>query len=139
MRNLGVRLIFYGIDGVGVFRITPGGVFTLIYSTTLQNESTNGYNPAVGLVQASSGNLYGVNQNGGIYGMGTVFDVSLGGTFNKIYDLKNPDAAGGGPITTLIQASDGDLWGTGLLCLRSRLAAPRLWSRSADSRPASSD
>ena len=101
-------------DGT-VFRFTPGGVFTVLYSFSSAAGAPllNGHSPQVRLVQASNGKLYGNTNRGGVYGWGSVFEVDLAGNFRVVYNLNNPDKAGGGPITSLLQASDGNLWGTG--------------------------
>ena len=97
-----------------VFRITPGGVYTVLYSFSSAAGAPllNGHSPRVGLVQASNGKLYGATTRGGDYGWGTIFEVDLAGNCRVVYHLNNPNAKGGGPTTTLIQASDGNLWGT---------------------------
>ena len=116
---------FYGNTGGGgptpnssgtVYRITPGGVYTVLYSFELQSGNlphSNGTAPQVPLVQGSNGKLYGNTNRGGINGWGTIFEVDLAGNFRVVYNLNNPDVKGGGPITTLLQASDGNFWGTG--------------------------
>ncbi len=97
-----------------VFRITPGGVYTVLYSFSSAAGAPllNGISPRVGLVRASNGKLYGATTREGVYGFGTIFEVDLAGNFRVVYNLNNPNKAGGGPVTTLIQASDGNLWGT---------------------------
>ena len=45
-----------------------------------------------------------------MYGYGTVFEVGLDGTFRKLVDLNKPATLGG--VFILLQASDGNLWGT---------------------------
>jgi len=98
-----------------VFRIAPGGVYTVLYSFSSAAGAPllDGHSPRVGLVQASDGKLYGTTTRGGVYGWGTIFEVDLVGNFRVVYNLNNPVKAGGGPATKLIQASDGNLWGTG--------------------------
>jgi uncharacterized protein (TIGR03437 family) len=98
-----------------VFRITPGGVYTVLYSFSSAAGAPllNGISPRVGLVQASNGKLYGVTTREGVYGWGTIFEVDLAGNFRVVYNLNNPNNKGGGPTTALWQASDGNLWGTG--------------------------
>jgi uncharacterized protein (TIGR03437 family) len=114
---------FYGITLGGgptanssgtVYRITPGGVYTVLYSFSSAAGAPllNGHSPRVGLVQASNGKLYGATTRGGVYDWGTIFEVDLAGNFRVVYNLNNPGKAGGGPTTTLLQASDGNLWGT---------------------------
>ena len=113
---------FYGVASGGgananssgtVFRMTPGGVYTVLYSFDLQSSGlahSNGTEPDWRLVQASNGKLYGSTNRGGANGFGIVFEVGLDGTFRKVVDLNRPSSVGG--LFTLIQASDGNLWGT---------------------------
>jgi uncharacterized repeat protein (TIGR03803 family) len=70
-----------GGSGEGtVFRLTPSGNETVLYSFTGMNG--DGTNPAGGLVTDSTGNLYGVTNSGGAAGAGIVFrlepDFSFG-------------------------------------------------------------
>jgi uncharacterized repeat protein (TIGR03803 family) len=98
-----------GIYGEGaVFRITPNGAITTLYSFTGGNDGRNSY---AGLIQASDGWLYGTTQYGGSYGEGTVFRISTGGTLTTLYSFTGA-ADGGNPAAGLIQASDGGLYGT---------------------------
>jgi uncharacterized repeat protein (TIGR03803 family) len=65
-----------GAAGAGsIFKITPAGVFTLLYSFTgNQTNSTDGANPWAGVVQGSDGGLYGTTTaGGGSNNAGTVF------------------------------------------------------------------
>ena len=101
-----------------LFRFTPStGTLTLLYNF---DDGANGGWPTGGLVQGTDGNLYGTTFVGGanainqMYG-GTVFKFSLAtGTLTTLYSFTaNPsNTDGGGPAATLIQASDGVLYGT---------------------------
>jgi uncharacterized repeat protein (TIGR03803 family) len=53
--------------------MSPSGVLT----TLIQFAGFNGANPAAALVQATDGNFYGTTLNGGVYGDGTVFRLSI--------------------------------------------------------------
>ncbi|MGH8202257.1 MAG: beta strand repeat-containing protein [Steroidobacteraceae bacterium] len=73
---------FYGTTNQGgasgdgtVFKVTPTGVETVIYS--FAGGATDGANPSAGLIQGSDGNLYGTTSAGGPNGYGTVFEVRL--------------------------------------------------------------
>jgi uncharacterized repeat protein (TIGR03803 family) len=73
--------------------------------------STDGSSPLGGLVQATDGNLYGVAFGGGLYGDGTIFEIST--TAPGITILHNfSGSEGANPVATLIQATDGNLYGT---------------------------
>jgi uncharacterized repeat protein (TIGR03803 family) len=47
-----------------IFKITPGGTFTTLYSFCSQAECADGYYPGTRLVQAADGDLYGTTQAG---------------------------------------------------------------------------
>ncbi len=74
-----------GANGGGtVFRITPSGTLTTLYSFCSQSGCTDGAGPYAGLVQATNGDLYGTTWYGGAKGDGTVFSLSVGlGPFVK--------------------------------------------------------
>jgi uncharacterized repeat protein (TIGR03803 family) len=90
-----------------VFQITPAGAFTTLYSFT---GGADGAEPWGGLVQASNGNLYGNTQQGGTYGYGTVFQVSLTGSYTTVAELDGYQ--GSTPEGNLVQGPDGNLYGT---------------------------
>lgn len=102
-----------GTHGAGtVFRITLSGTLATLHSFN----GTEGAAPSSTLVQGSDGNFYGVAENGGIHRgctfgrCGTVFEVTPGGVLTKLYDFDSTD--GDDPIGGLIQATDGNLYGT---------------------------
>jgi uncharacterized repeat protein (TIGR03803 family) len=56
-------------DGCGtIFRITPGGTLTTLYSFCSQSGCTDGEQPHAGLIQATNGDLYGTTVWGGANG-----------------------------------------------------------------------
>ncbi|MFY0675316.1 MAG: T9SS type A sorting domain-containing protein [Bacteroidia bacterium] len=71
----------------------------------------NGENPVHGLVLAPNGNLYGLTENGGKYGSGTVFKYES--SSNKITKIHNFNKGEGGhsPGRGLVQAQNGKLYG----------------------------
>jgi len=118
---LGGNSLYQG-DGCGtIFTVTPGGALTTLYSFCAQNGEPDGDGPT-GLIQAADGYFYGTTENGGspcyVYdhsGCGTVFKMTPNGTKMTIYSfctqsLNCPD--GYYPNAGLIQATDGDLYGT---------------------------
>jgi uncharacterized repeat protein (TIGR03803 family) len=93
-----------------VFKITPSGTLTTLYSFCSQSGCTDGNQPYAGLVQATGGNFYGTTRAGGAQHVGTVFKITPSGTLTTLHDFhrligENPDAA-------LVQATDGNLYGT---------------------------
>jgi uncharacterized repeat protein (TIGR03803 family) len=68
-----------------VFKLTPKGVLTTIYSFCPQNYCPDGEYPAGSLVQGPDGNFYGTTIGGGLYKEGTIFRVSSQGVFKLLY------------------------------------------------------
>jgi uncharacterized repeat protein (TIGR03803 family) len=107
------------VDGCGtVFELTPKGVLTAYYSFCTKPNCPDGYAPYAGLTQGTDGNFYGATTEGGIgengYGFGTIFKITPGGHFTTLYNFcSQPNCADGTqPFATLIQAADGDFYGT---------------------------
>ncbi|MGC1945398.1 MAG: choice-of-anchor tandem repeat GloVer-containing protein, partial [Candidatus Acidiferrales bacterium] len=100
------------------FKITPSGVFTSLYSFCTQDNCTDGSHPYYdSLVQATDGNLYGTTWLGGAgggnrcsNGCGTIFRIGLDGRFTTVHGFNFDD--GQLPYAGMIQASDGNLYGT---------------------------
>ena len=84
---------------------------TFNFRTVAQFDDTDGYAPLAGLAQATDGNLYGTTEAGGVINQGTFFRLTPTGTLTKLRSFcycsegENPQAA-------LIQATDGNLYGT---------------------------
>lgn len=102
---------FGGENGVGtIFRCTTNGTLTTIYSfNTAVN--ANGYYPQAGLVQDSSGFLYGAAQLSGASGShGTIFRATTNGGVTTLVTFWGTNGAG--PICDLTIGNDGALYGT---------------------------
>jgi uncharacterized repeat protein (TIGR03803 family) len=98
-----------------VFRMTPSGALTTLYSFCSQTNCTDGEYPSGPLVQAANGNLYGTTELGGANGKGTIFEITTGGTFTTIYSFCSQSGCTDGtdPQGALVQAEqNGDLYGT---------------------------
>ncbi len=113
---------FYATTNVGgangdadgtVFEITPAGQLTTLYAFC-QTDCTDGAEPQAGLVQATNGNLYGTTQFGGTNFNGTVFEITLAGQLSTLYSFCSQANCSDGvsPFAGLIQATDGNLYGT---------------------------
>ncbi len=106
---------FGGASGAGaVFKITPSGTLTTLYSFCSQSACTDGQYTYAGLVQAANGDLYGTTPFGGASGAGTVFRITLGGTLTTLYSFCSQSGCADGyePIAGLVQAANGELYGT---------------------------
>jgi len=106
---------FYGTTMVGgtgnygtVFKITSSGTLTTLHSF---GGATDGSTPVAGLFLGTGNNFYGVAELGGTAGYGTVYEVTGSGSTNVIHTFTGGND-GGMPIGGLIQATDGNLYGT---------------------------
>jgi uncharacterized repeat protein (TIGR03803 family) len=96
--------------GGTVFEVTPGGVETILHSF---GHGTDGRYPYCGLVRDSSGNLYGTTLDGGTAGLGTVFELTAGGTESILHSFTGTGGNdGANPYSTLVRDSSGNLYGT---------------------------
>jgi uncharacterized repeat protein (TIGR03803 family) len=98
-----------------VFKITPGGAFTTLYTFCSQTGCPDGVSPQAGLVQAANGDLYGTTTFGGANGQGgTIFKITPSGTLTTLYSFCSQAGCldGSGSYAPLVQARNGDLYGT---------------------------
>jgi mannan endo-1,4-beta-mannosidase len=97
-----------GTNGSGtVFRMTPNGAVSGVYSFT---GGSDGGNPYTALVQGTDGSLRGVTYFGGAYSYGTVFKVSTNGAFNVLHPFTG-GADGAYSDAALVQGADGNFYG----------------------------
>ena len=109
---------FYGTTSAGgahsqgtVFKVTPGGTLTTLYSFCAQSGCTDGYGPHAGLVQATNGHFYGTTVGGGVFGGGTVFEITPSGTLTRLHSFDDVDGPRF-PYAGLVQGTDGNFYGT---------------------------
>jgi uncharacterized repeat protein (TIGR03803 family) len=92
--------------------VSPAQTFN--FRTVHQFGNGEGGFPAAGLVQATDGNLYGTTEGGGAQMEGTVFKIAPSGALTTLHSFcANPRCPDGeNPQAPLIQAIDGNLYGT---------------------------
>jgi uncharacterized repeat protein (TIGR03803 family) len=90
-----------------IFRLSLGTVTTL----HAFNAGPDGAHPGAALLQAADGNFYGTTQYGGTYDHGTIFRVTPAGATSVVYTFAG-GFDGGHPVASLIEGSDGNLYGT---------------------------
>jgi uncharacterized repeat protein (TIGR03803 family) len=99
-----------------VFRITPKGVVTTLYSFCADGQycHTDGSSPFAGLILGSDGNFYGAASSQGEHAAGTLFKITPQGQFNVLYNFCSASNCSDGsmPLSTVIQGTDGALYGT---------------------------
>jgi uncharacterized repeat protein (TIGR03803 family) len=112
---------FYGTALTGglanegtIFKATPDGTLTVLYSFCSQSNCADGSTPNAGMILGTDGNFYGTTIFGGASNGGTIFQITPGGTFKTLYSFcSQADCADGETsYSTLIQATDGDFYGT---------------------------
>jgi uncharacterized repeat protein (TIGR03803 family) len=106
-----------------VFKITPSGTLTTLYSFCAQiTYCPDGGYPVAGLVLGSDGNFYGTTpaggtDNEGICGTmrcGTIFKITPDGVLATLYSFCSQTNCSDGavPMAGLIEGSDGNFYGT---------------------------
>jgi uncharacterized repeat protein (TIGR03803 family) len=97
-----------------VFKITPGGTLTTLHAFA---NGADGSGPMPGLALGTDGHFYGVNSNGGNFGVcfglgcGVAFKITSGGTITTLLEFDR-GTEGGNAVSTLIQATNGNFYGT---------------------------
>jgi len=114
---------FYGTTEQGganrwgtVFRMTPAGELSDIYSFCAQPNCTDGRYPSFGPILGSDGNLYGVTPFGGSsINAGTFYKMTIDGEITTLVTFCPAlPCVGGTSPNGVIQASNGNFYGTTL-------------------------
>jgi uncharacterized repeat protein (TIGR03803 family) len=101
-----------GADSAGnLFSMTNNGTVTSLYSFT---GGSDGAEPVGSLILASDGNFYGTALEGGSDTNGTVYRMTPSGAETTLYQFTG-GSDGGEPYAPLIQARDGNFYGTTLI------------------------
>jgi len=106
----------WGTGGGVLFKYDPSATFSKRITVLHKFADTmpgavNGNGIAGSLIQAANGNLYGMTIKGGTDNAGTIFEYDIvTDTLKKLYDFDST-AEGYGPLGSLMQASNGLLYG----------------------------
>ena len=92
-----------------VYKVTPSGVTTDLYSFCQQAGCADGTYPRGNLALGIDGNLYGTTVNGGTHGKGTVFKITPDGAYTVLHSFNSWD--GSNPGAGLVLGSDGNFYG----------------------------
>jgi uncharacterized repeat protein (TIGR03803 family) len=110
-----------GANGEGtVYKLTPSGTLTTIYSFCSLANCADGAEPETPLVLGTDGNFYGTTVSGGTgttycgLGCGTVFMLTPNGLLTTLHDFcsEAPCDDGSQPAAGLVQGADGNFYGT---------------------------
>jgi uncharacterized repeat protein (TIGR03803 family) len=93
------------------FKISPDGALTTLHSFCEESGCRDGEHPYAGLVAATNLDGYGTTTGGGATGHGTVFRITGTGALTTFYSFTG-GADGGDPVAGLVQATNGDFYGT---------------------------
>jgi len=112
--TLGVDGNFYGTTQLGgnigqnggaVFKITPKGKITLLYSFV------NTYEPLAGVTQGLDGKFYGTTSENGTYSNGTIFQLTTAGKIAYLHNFNYAVDDVAYPFNPLTLGTDGNLYG----------------------------
>jgi uncharacterized repeat protein (TIGR03803 family) len=90
--------------------ITKIGIDGSNFERVLSFDSINGKGPGGSLLKASNGKLYGMTSQGGLNNVGTLFEYDITTRQHKVL-IHCSDLLGKFPFGTLIQATNGKLYG----------------------------
>ena len=97
-----------GKFGAGaVFKMTPSGAVTILYSFTGGNDGQNPYAPPI---EGADGKFYGTTYIGGLDKDGTVYWMTSAGKLTTCVSFTGSD--GYKPYSPLAQGTDGNFYGT---------------------------
>jgi uncharacterized repeat protein (TIGR03803 family) len=113
----GTTLLGGANSGGNIFKMTPSGNVTNLYSFCSQQFCTDGSSPYAGLTLGNDGNFYGTVTLGGgppEYDAGVVFKITPSGAYSVLYQFCQQSGCADGfdPVTPLTLASDGNFYGT---------------------------
>lgn len=104
---------FGGVHNAGtVFKITPSGKVTTIYSFCSQTGCTDGNVPNDSLMQTVDGNFFGTTYEGGVSNNGTIFELTPEGVLTTLHSFCTSSCSDGVfPYAGLTLAPDGEFYG----------------------------
>ena len=106
-----------GTNGQGsIYRLTPAGVLTILYSFSPLTNNQDGAGPG-NLIRGHDGNFYGTTIYGGPQHTGTFFRITPAGAFTVLHSFDgidgNDDNVEGDETAVMTVGSDGNFYGTG--------------------------
>jgi uncharacterized repeat protein (TIGR03803 family) len=110
--------LYGGLDSDGpgtIFKITPAGTYTQLYSFCAKANCTDGEKPFFPPVQGNDGNFYGAASSGGTLGGGVIYKVTASGKYSVIYNFcgfQNGTCPDGAYPYAITKDAEGNFVGT---------------------------
>ncbi len=104
-----------GTAGVGtIFKITPAGKYTQLYSFCSQTNCADGSYSVFPPVQGKDGNFYGTASAGGTLGAGVFYQLTSAGAYKVIHNFCSTSCPKGeyAWAYTITQGANGNFYGT---------------------------
>jgi uncharacterized repeat protein (TIGR03803 family) len=111
---------FYGTTAGGgninrggtIFRVTPAGELTTLYTFCSQKNCNDGSGPFYAPIQGNDGNFYGVTYHGGNQDGGVLYELTASGTYQVLYRFcgTTGPCASSGPFM-MVRDSQGNIFG----------------------------
>jgi uncharacterized repeat protein (TIGR03803 family) len=104
-----------GTNGKGaLFKLSPDGEETVLYSFCSLANCTDGWNPYSGPSPTLQGGLIGTTFGGGAKGKGILYEVTSAGKFTRLYSFCGQTTCtdGSDPVSPPFQTADGTIYGT---------------------------
>jgi uncharacterized repeat protein (TIGR03803 family) len=119
-----------GRFGLGtIFSLTASGKKSVLHS--FAGGASDGQYPLyTNLVMDTAGNLYGLTEEGGTAGVGTLYEVSENGTFTLLHSFAGGTQDGCHPLGTPFIDKNGNVYGTTFGCGSSSLGT--VWRVAKD-------
>jgi uncharacterized repeat protein (TIGR03803 family) len=104
-----------GASGVGtVFKVSKSGKETILHS--FAGPPDGEFPSFTSLLMDTTGNLYGVAEQGGTYNQGVAYKLSKGGKFTVLYSFAGGTSDGCNVFGTPAMDNEGNLYGTANAC-----------------------
>ena len=97
----------FALDITSLNPFGPGGALTTLYGF----HYSDGAQPLAGLTLAPDGQFYGTTDQGGEFGLGTVFAITPGGALTTAHSFSAAYSDGATPVGGLLLGTDGRLYG----------------------------
>jgi uncharacterized repeat protein (TIGR03803 family) len=91
-----------------IWKLSSNGTETVLHN--FAGTPTDGSTPYTGVVLDANGDIYGITERGGAFGLGAVYKLSSKGTFKLLHSFSEAD--GYYPYGNIIRDSEGNLYGT---------------------------